>query len=208
MTSRTTGGGGNSSYITLNIIKYSMAGWTVDYPEDVTYDGKEHKWEPTIRDPSGETITEDNEYVTPIVTYSTNDFKNVTGTITVTITLSPKNDNVSFEDPFEESGYYPSYFERTYHIAQAEITVRVNDQSKVAGTADPPITTITTGMIDGEVPGWTGSLTRGPGEAVGNYTIGRGTLDLADNPNGNFIARNYALRIIPGTLTITPNIAQ
>lgn len=185
-----------------------MAGWTVDYPEDVTYDGKEHKWKPTILDPSGETITEDNEYVTPIVTYSTNDFKNVTGTITVTITLSPKNDNVSFEDPFEESGYYPSYFERTYHIAQAEITVKVDNKTKIMGTADPEITSVTTGMVNGEVPGWTGYLEREPGEAAGTYRIGRGTLYLADNPDGNFIARNYALRIIPGTLTITPNIAQ
>lgn len=154
-------------------------------------------------------ITEDNEYVTPIITYSSDDFKNVTGPITVTITLSPKSDNVTFEDPYEESGYYPNYFERTYQITPAQITVRVSNQSKISGTADPPISSTTTGMVNGEIPGWTGSLMREPGESPGStYEIGRGSLDLADNPDGNFIASNYTLYVVPGTLTISasPNI--
>lgn len=196
MTSRTTGGGGNSSYITPNITKYSMAGWTVDYPEDVTYDGKEHKWKPIIVDPSGEIITEDNEYVTLAVTYSTEDTTNV-GVITATVELIPKSENVTFTDP-DTDEEYPTRAERTYNIRPANVEIHISNTSKVFGEPDPEFTYEIIGLIEGDNLG-TVTLDRGVGEAVGTYTITAYVSDL--NPN-------YTYTVTNGVLTITPPSIQ
>lgn len=37
---------------------------------------------------------------------------------------------------------------------------------------------------------------------MGTYTISRGSLQLADNPDGNFLAQNYNLVVNEGTFTI------
>ena len=206
MTSRTTGGGGNSSYITPNANKYSLAGWTVDSPSDVIYNGKEQKWVPNaIVDNEGTIITEDYKYATPVITYSTDDFTNVTGSITVTIKLVPKLDNVTFEDQDNPPDDYPSEFTRTYQINPATITVKCDNIKKNQGEADPKLTSVVSGMIGDECPGWTGSLVREPGEAPGTYPITQGYLQLADGTNG-FLASNYTLYVIPGTFTIWASV--
>ena len=88
-------------------------------------------------------------------------------------------------------------------ITPASITVTANNQTKVQGTADPALTTRYTKAVGNEVPGWAGSVTRDPGEAPGTYDITQGSLKLADGSNG-FLAGNYELTFVPGTLTITP----
>lgn len=197
MTSRTTGGGGNSSYITPNANKYSLAGWTVDSPSDVIYNGKEQKWVPNaIVDNEGTIITEDYKYATPVITYSTDDFTNVTGSITVTIKLVPKLDNVTFED-------YPSEFTRTYQINPATITVKCDNIAKYMGEADPALTYSVSGLVGDEYPGWSGCLVRDVGEAPSEYKITQGSLSLADNPEKGFLASNYTLYVVPGIFTIS-----
>ncbi|MDO4854291.1 MAG: SHIRT domain-containing protein [Coriobacteriia bacterium] len=54
----------------------------IDSPENKVYDGAEHKWAPTVKD-GDKVLTKDVDYT---VEYSTEDFTNVTGAITVTIT--------------------------------------------------------------------------------------------------------------------------
>ena len=190
-------GGGNSSYITPNANKYSLAGWTVDSPSDVIYNGKEQKWVPNaIVDNEGTIITEDYKYATPVITYSTDDFTNVTGPITVTIKLVPKLDNVTFED-------YPSELTRTYQINPATITVKCDNAAKYMGTADPTLTYSVSGLVGDEYPGWSGYLVREVGEAPSEYTITQGSLSLADNPEKGFLASNYTLYVVPGIFTIT-----
>ena len=170
-----------------------MAGWTVDYPEDVTYDGKEHKWEPTIVDPSGEIITEDNKYVTPIVTYSTNDFKNVTGTIEAKVQLVPKSGNITFDDPDNPDEPYPDYFTRIYKITPLQVEIRVNNTTKVMGEEDPQFTYDIIGLVEGDSIG-TVTLQRDLGEAVGGpYYISASVSNLNSN---------YTYSVTPGTLYI------
>ena len=51
-----------------------------------------------------------------------------------------------------------------------------------------------------QTPGFTGTLSREPGENVGDYDITQGTLALADNDG--FIANKYKLEFISNILTI------
>ena len=87
-------------------------------------------------------------------------------------------------------------------ITPLTITVTPHDIRKTQGQADPALTSDYSGYLRGEIAGWTGALTREPGEAVGTYTISQGSLQLADNPAGNFLAQNYILVVNGGTFTI------
>ena len=86
-------------------------------------------------------------------------------------------------------------------VTPLTLTVTANNQTKVAGTADPALTSTYTGALPGETPGWTGTIARVPGEAAGTYQIFQNTLGIEDN--GAFLAGNYTLVFVNGTLTIT-----
>ena len=158
---------------------------TVDYPENVPYDGTEHTWVPTVTDADDNVLVAKRDYT---VSYSTTDRTNVTGTITVTIT---------------GIGNFAGTVTRTYQVVPRPLVVQANDQTKVQGAADPALSSgyNPAQLVADEEPGWTGGLTREAGEAVGTYAITQGTLALEDN--GDFLAANYVLTVLPGTLTIT-----
>ena len=155
----------------------------VSYPQDVPYNGTNQTWVPTVTD-GDKVLVAGTDYE---VSYSTSDRTNVTGTIKVTIT---------------GEGNYTGSVERYYQITPLTITVTPRDIRKTQGQADPTLTSDYSGYLRGETAGWTGALTREPGEAVGTYTISKGSLQLADNPAGNFLARNYNLVVNEGTFTI------
>ena len=91
---------------------------TITSPSDEVYDGKEHKWIPTVTDKEENELVAKTDYE---VTYSTTDFTNVTGTITVTIT---------------GIGNYTGKATRTYSITPKTYTVTTESDSKVYdGTA-------------------------------------------------------------------------
>ena len=158
---------------------------SVDSPSDVVYDGADHTWTPTVTDGDGNVLVANRDYT---VRYSTPDRTNVTGTITVTIT---------------GTGNFAGTVTRTYQVVPRPLVVQANDQTKVQGAADPALSSgyNPAQLVAGEEPGWTGGLTREAGEAVGTYAITQGTLALEDN--GDFLAANYVLTVLPGTLTIT-----
>ena len=160
-------------------------GVSVDSPSDVVYDGADHTWTPTVTDGDGNVLVAKRDYT---VSYSTTDCTNVTGTITVTIT---------------GTGNFAGTVTRTYQVVPRPLVVQANDQTKVQGAADPALSSgyNPAQLVAGEEPGWTGGLTREAGEAVGTYAITQGTLALEDN--GDFLAANYVLTVLPGTLTIT-----
>ena len=58
-------------------------GIEISNPESVVYDASEHKWSPEVTDKDGNKLIEGTDYE---VSYSTADFTNATGAITVTIT--------------------------------------------------------------------------------------------------------------------------
>ena len=138
---------GKDSIGTLTVTKQSIAPdpehpetykeVTITSPSDEVYDGKEHKWIPTVTDKEGNELVAKTDYK---VTYSTTDFTNVTGTITVTIT---------------GIGNYTGKATRTYSITPKTYTVTTESDSKVYDG-----TTLTAGgKVSGIVKGETVEFT-------------------------------------------------
>ena len=126
-------------------------GVTVNNPSNEVYDGKEHKWSPTVADKEGNALVEGTDYE---VAYSTEDFTNVTGTITVTIT---------------GIGNYTGTVVRTYAITPAEVIATANNANKVYGENDPELKATVTGTLNNDTVDYT--VTRDLGEDVGKYAI-------------------------------------
>ncbi|MGN8627210.1 MBG domain-containing protein [Bulleidia sp. HCP3S3_F2] len=124
---------------------------TVTKPADSQYDGNEHKWSPTVTDKADKKLEAVTDYT---VEYSTSDFTNVTGTITVTIT---------------GIGNYTGTVVRTYAITPAEVTVTANNANKVYGENDPELKATVTGTLNNDTVDYT--VTRDPGEDVDKYAI-------------------------------------
>ena len=96
----------------------SYKGVTVNTPKDVEYDGKEHKWIPTVTNKNDKKLEAGKDYE---VAYSTEDFTNVTGTITVTIS---------------GIGNYTGTVTRSYKVTPKEYTVTTDSATKTySGTA-------------------------------------------------------------------------
>ena len=83
-------------------------------------------------------------------------------------------------------------------ITPRELIVTPNDnQSKKFGAEDPTLHSTTSGKVSGQIPDYTGALSRAEGEAVGQYDITLGTLALMDHYSSGFKASNYALKLNP-----------
>ena len=92
-------------------------GAKVNSPSDEVYDGKEHKWSPTVTDKADKKLKAGKDYT---VEYSTSDFTNV-GTIEVTIT---------------GKGNYTGTVKRSYKVTPKEYTVTTDSATKTySGTA-------------------------------------------------------------------------
>ena len=153
-------------------------GVTINKPSNSVYDGKEHKWSPAVADKEGNALVEGTDYE---VAYSTSDFRNVTGTITVTIT---------------GVGNYTGKVTRTYEITPKAYTVTTDSANKVydgtALTAGGKIE----GIVDGENVEFkvTGSQTN-KGTSKNTYSL---------KWNGSAIETNYKLeKESTGDLTVT-----
>ena len=154
-------------------------GVTINKPSNKVYDGKEHKWSPAVADKEGNALVEGKDYE---VAYSTEDFTNVTGTITVTIT---------------GIGNYTGTVTRTYEITPKTYTVTTESAKKVYdGTA-----LTAGGKIEGIVSGETVEFT-----TTGSRTdegTSKNTYSL--KWNGSAIQTNYKLaKESIGDLTVTP----
>ena len=88
-------------------------GVTVNTPENKEYSGKEQKWIPEVKDKDGKDLVAGTDYE---VSYSTEDFTNVTDKITVTIT---------------GKGNYQGEVTRTYQITPKDVTFTTESAEKV-----------------------------------------------------------------------------
>ena len=138
---------GKDSIGTLTVTKQSIAPdpehpetykeVTITSPSDEVYDGKEHKWIPTVTDKEGNELVAKTDYK---VTYSTTDFTNVTGTITVTIT---------------GIGNYTGKATRTYSITPKTYTVTTESDSKVYDGTALTVGGKVSGIVKGETVDFT-----------------------------------------------------
>ena len=157
----------------------NYSGVTINNPSNSVYDGKEHKWSPAVTDKEGNALVEGTDYT---VEYSTSDFRNVTGTITVTIT---------------GIGNYTGTVTRTYEITPKAYTVTTDSAKKVYdGTA-----LTAGGKIEGIVSGETVEFT-----TTGSRTVeGTSKNTYSLKWNGSAIETNYKLaKESIGDLTVTP----
>ena len=161
----------------------SYKGVVISEPNDHVYDGEEHKWAPGVTDKDGNKLVEGVDYK---VEYGTDDFTNVTGAITVTIT---------------GTGNYKGTCVKAYEITKASLIVNAESASKVYdGEA------LTAGAtIEGLVGGETATAqTQGSQTEVGSSANTATVMwDTAKEGNYYIAAQN------DGTLTVTPKgIAQ
>lgn len=183
----------------LNISRFSFT-----FPENVTYDGNTHDFTPVIKDTETDTI------ITP---GSTNEFgldfeilqtpsdpslcKNAGNYYSVVqITQINQNYIVISEAGTEIPYPYSSTRQNVCKISRRVLEIVPDNCTKVMGQADPTFTSRYRNNVEGETPGFIGSLSREPGETPGTYSITQGNLMLTDNDN--FLASNYTIKFISG----------
>ena len=157
----------------------TFKGVTVDDPADSVYDGQQHKWYPAVTGAMGNALVEGEDYT---VSYDKDDFTNVTGDITVTIT---------------GMGNYTGTVTKTYKITKAPLTVAALSASKVydgsALTAG--------GTIDGLVADETAqAVTSGSQTEVGSSANVVDSIAWGTALESNYYIASQA----DGTLTVTP----
>lgn len=157
-------------------------GVTVNKPSDKTYDGKEHKWTPTVKD-GDKVLVERTDYT---VSYNKTDYTNVTGAIEVTIT---------------GIGNYSGSVTRTYQITPVDVTITTDSDNKPYDgtplTADGRIE----GLVNNEEVSFavTGSQTA-VGSSDNTYTL---VWDKTAKETNYNIAS-----VSVGTLTVTESAAE
>ena len=81
-------------------------------------------------------------------------------------------------------------------ITPRDLTVTPNGgQNKKFGAADPTLHSTNSGRVPGQIPDFSGALSRAEGEDVGQYDITLGTLALIDHFSSGFKASNYTLKL-------------
>ena len=84
----------------------------------------------------------------------------------------------------------------TADITPRDLIVTPNaGQSKKFGAEDPTLHSTNSGRVTGQIPDFTGALSRAEGEDVGQYDITLGTLALIDHFSFGFKASNYTLKM-------------
>ena len=161
-------------------------GAKVNSPKDSVYDGKEHKWSPTVTDKT-KTLVAGKDYT---VEYSTSDFTNV-GTITVTI---------------KGVVNYTGTVTRTYRITPKSVTVTAENKTKVFGETDPELRATVAGTLGKDKVKYT--VARESGEDVGKYSITATGEKLQGNYKVTYVAGTFTITaqsIDPGTDPEKPN---
>lgn len=162
--------------ITAASVKDSMI---VDYPQDLTYDGNEHKWAPTVTDTNGNPLDEGIDYT---VSYRTDDFTNVTGYIVVTIT---------------GIGNYSGNIERSYQITPAPLKVTTGSAEKpFDGTPLTNDEITVEGFVNDEAASY---------EAIGSQTtVGESSNTYAIVWTDTVKSTNYRVEADLGILKVKP----
>lgn len=178
--------------------------FTIDYPVDLPYNGKEQKYIPKISDEEGKLYYEgDNDGYIVTITYDTDDFRNVTGTINVSISITSTPPYYIYDT---DSGYETIGIveKRTYQITPRELEINPRNDTKVAGELDKDIQFSVNGLLEGEYLRIDGQFTRGIGEAVGSYDIQSYNLVPKIDEYRSFDPKNYNIHYNLGTFTIFP----
>ena len=169
-------------------------------PKDVIYDGKDHKFVPEVTKPDGTKLEEGKDYT---VTYTVkdpitgeqveiDDFTNVNGEITITIT---GKDN------------YSGTITKKYEIKQREIEFVGNSATKIYNGKEQAVDGYTVKLTDdthGLVSGHTATLAAGAsrkdeGTSTGHITAAGEVVIMNGKED---VTKNYKITTTPGSITI------
>jgi hypothetical protein len=101
------------------------------------------------------------------------------------------------------NNYTLSYTGANLTITKRTITVTAQGKSKVYGDNDPLLTYTVNPSLSGS-DSFSGTLTRSPGENVGSYPIGIGSLSAGNNYQISFVAANLSISHRSITVTAEP----
>lgn len=110
-------------------------------------------------------------------------------------------DEITFTPTAITTGNYRLAATEVLTINNASITPRDlivtpnGGQNKKFGAEDPTLHSTNSGRVPGQIPDFTGALSRAEGEDVGQYDITLGTLALMDHFSSGFKASNYTLKM-------------
>ena len=166
-----------------SIVPTADNGMTISDPSNAVYDGDEHKFEPVVKDGDA-TLTKGTDYT---VEYSTEDFTNAGGTITVTI-----------KGEGNYSGtVYKSYEITKRHVTLTSATEEFTYDGKEHGNADVTVDSADGGFVKGEVSDIKATT------KVTNVTTGDGVDNEISYTKGDkFKAGNYDITEVEGKLTV------
>ena len=149
------------------------------------YDGKAHS------------ITVDAGASDAVIYYSTETELTAENYLSAGSTVAPTRTNVGTTKVYffvKADNYEPTPVSgsKDITITAKTLTVVAASQEKTYGKADPELTYVVSGMVDGEAESTvlSGSLTRDAGENVGNYPIIQGTLKSNENYIISFTGAN------------------
>ena len=101
------------------------------------------------------------------------------------------------------ANYALSYVGANLTVTAAPLTVTANAQSRIYGNANPSLTYVSSGLVNGDTLSGLLATTASTTSNVGNYTITQGTLAASANYALSYVAANLAVTAAP--LTVTAN---
>lgn len=193
-------------YFIKELIKPIVSLYDYTYTPDaftVTYEGQDHTPTFVVKNPDGTTLTENVPDEYGVIYYINNNVEDWTnaGTKRVTITIKGTDtDNFIYTNDWLGTIGNTRVIGWNAIIKPRTLEVIANDVEKYQGQADPALTYRYSNCSMGEIPGFSGALSRDPGETPGTYTINEGNLALADNDI--FLASNYDMVFKSGIFKI------
>ena len=148
---------------------------------------------------SGMTVTLDKtslEYNGSAQTVNVNSVGSLTAADYTVTSGNSGTDVNSYTVTVTGQGNYKDTAKATWKITPRDLIVTPNPgQSKKFGAEDPTLHSTTSGKVTGQIPDYTGALSRAEGDNVGQYDITLGTLALIDHFSSGFKASNYTLKL-------------
>ncbi len=92
-----------------------------------------------------------------------------------------------------DPNYSVVYVDGTTTVNPATLTITANPETKLLGLLDPALTFVATGLVGSDTT--TGSLTRVPGEGLGKYAIGLGTVTAGPNYTIVFVSNFLTIEL-------------
>lgn len=174
--------------ITVQNIELVSPNETAMHPDPVSVEITLPKVTVTINN-AERTYGEDNPQFT-FTSSATSDLSNVI-TLSCDATKTSNVGEYAITGTSTATDFDVEFVNGTLTVNPAVLTVTANAKTKVYGAADPELTYVATGLVNGDQ--LSGALTRATGDAVGTYAIQVGTLAASTNYSLSFTGADFTI---------------